>query len=61
MNPKSFNLYVGKLVNIKALGNVCFENMLLPIKKYFFCKPLVKYIEIFIYGNKIMLFARFLK
>ena len=61
MDPKSFNLYVGKLVNIKALGNVCSENMLLPIKKIFFCEPLVKYIEIFIYSNMAMLFARFLK
>ncbi len=61
MNPKSFNLYVGKLVKIKALGNVCFENMLLSIKKIFFCESLVKYIEIFIYSNRAMLFAKFLK
>ncbi len=61
MDPKSFNLYVGKLVNIKALGNVCFEKMLLPIKKIFFCESLVKYIGIFIYSNRAMLFARFLK
>ena len=61
MNPKSFNLYVGKLVNIKALGNVCFENMLLPIIYIFFCESLVKYIGILIYSNRAMLFARFLK
>ena len=61
MNPKLFNLYVGKLVNIKALGNVCFEKMLLFIKKIFFCGPLVKYIEILVYSNMTMLFAGFLK
>ncbi len=62
MNTKSFNLYVGKLVNIKALGNVCFEKMLLPIKKIFFCESLVKYYnEILLYSNKAVLFARFLK
>ena len=61
MNPKLFNLYVGKLVNIKALGNVCSKNMLLPIKKIFFCEPSIKYIEILTYSNKAMIFAGFLK
>ncbi len=61
MNPKSFNLYVGKLVNIKALGNVCSENMLKQIKKIFFCELLIKYIDILEYSNNIMLFARFFK
>jgi len=61
MDPKLFNLYVGKLVNIKALGNICSKNMLLPIKYYFFCEPLVKYNEILLYSNKPVLFARFLK
>jgi len=36
MDPKSFNLYVGKLVNIKVLGNVCSKSMLLPIKNIIF-------------------------
>jgi hypothetical protein len=36
MEPKSFNLHVGKLVNIKALGNICSKNMLLPIKNIIF-------------------------
>ena len=57
MNPKSFNLYVGKLVNIKALGNVCSENMLKQIKKIFFCEPLVKYIDILEYSNNTILFV----
>ena len=61
MNPKSFNLYIGKLVNIKALGNICFEKRLLFVKKIFFCGPLVKYIEILVYSNMTMLFAGFLK
>ncbi len=61
MNPKSFNLYIGKLVNIKALGKVCSKNMLLLIKKIIFCEPSIKYIEISIYSNKTMLFAIFLK
>ena len=46
MDPKSFNLYVGKLVNIKTLGNICSKNRLLPIKNIiFFCESLVKYNE----------------
>jgi len=61
MNPKPFNLYFGKLLNTKLLGKVHSENMLLFLKKIFFCEPLLKYIEIFIYSNMAMLFARFLK
>ncbi len=55
MDPKSFNLYVGKLVNIKALGNICSKNMLLPIKNIIFFVNLWSnimkyyYIVIFLY------------
>jgi hypothetical protein len=61
MNPKLFNLYFGKLLDKKALGNVNPEDTLLFLKKIFFFGPLVKYIEILLYSNKAVLFERFLK
>jgi len=61
MNPKLFNLYFSKLLDTKALGNVNPEDMLLFLKKYFYCEPLVKYIKILPYSNKAVLFERFLK
>ena len=61
MNPKSFNLYVGKLVNIKVLGNVSSENMLLPIKNITFFANLCLNISELLYNNRTVLFVRFLK
>jgi len=60
-NHKLFNLYFSKLLDTKALSNVKVENMLMFLKKIFFCEPLVKYIEISIYSNMTMLFTGFLK
>ncbi len=60
-NHKLFNLFFGKLLDTRALGNLKVENMLLFLKNFlFFCEPLGKYIGISIYSNITMLFAGFL-